>query len=187
VDTLGTMTVRGDLVLRQLVPTDIAKIHKVAMSDAARLTWRTRGNYWSHLQLEQRLATESVFTAVATLASAPNEFVSLYELLDADLLDRRAHLGVLANPAYHRTGAPILGTLMFMEEAFRRLPLEKLAVSVLESNVNINPGLERYLKKEAHFERELYINGDPIDVVQYAIWRDDLPTLWKVFSRAGRA
>lgn len=93
------MTAHGDLVLRQLVPTDIAKIHKVAMSDAARLTWRTRGNYWSHLQLEQRLATESVFTAVATLASAPNEFVSLYELLDADLLDRRAHLGVLANPA----------------------------------------------------------------------------------------
>ncbi|MGK2958617.1 MAG: GNAT family N-acetyltransferase, partial [Acidimicrobiales bacterium] len=155
----------------------IQQLHMIITDPLVRDSWRTRGRYWAPFQLQAQLASDSLCSAVATTGDSGAEVIGLVELLDADLLDRRAHMSLVVGRQHLSSGVGIQMAGLFAEFAFGAFDLEKLYLEVQGNNDRLVPGLQRLLDHEATFKRHLNINGDWRDIEVFALWPERLPDL----------
>ena len=162
--------------LRHLEASDLPAVHRLAVQPAIRTSWRTRGDLWSFAQLEQHVAADPHVALVVT-SVGDDELLGLVELHDVDLVDARAQLAILIDPAAWASGVAAEAAVLFAGFAFGSLPLEKLACTVQASNQRVVHALHRLLDHEGTLRRHLNVHGTWTDLEVFALWREQLPAL----------
>ncbi len=165
----------------------IERLQTIISSPRVSLTWRNRGVFWAPFQVQAQLARDVLTSAVVTAGDDPDDpIVGLVEILDPNLVDRRAQLSVLVNPRYVSTGLGIEMALEFVGFVFDAYPVDKLQIETLAANHRLVPGLHRFLTHEGTFRRHLNIGGAWHDVEVFALWRSDMERLGDVLGRVQR-
>lgn len=147
------------------------------MTEPVRSTWRTRGQYWSHAQLDANLGRSVFASAVVVRLNEARDIIGLLELVDVDLIDRRAQLSTALDASYWRTGLPIRAALLYLQAMFDTYPIDKIVMTSLANNPSLGSALDRFFEREGLFRREVLIGGVRQDLVRHALWKDQLDDL----------
>ena len=135
--------------------------------------WRSRGRLWSADEFRRRV----LHGGLSIVAKIDGGVIGLVELLDLQLVDRKAHCAALFDERWHLTGLPAAAVAQFWADTFERVEIDKIVLSVLADDHRLVPGLRRHFAQEAHLRREINCSGVWHDLLLFAVWREQMPLL----------
>lgn len=143
-------------------------VRRILASSSAEGRYRGFGPASSQESLD-RILRENVLCQ-SLLVDRSDQAVGLAQCLVANFRHGTAQLGVALAPHVRRTGWPLLGVVLFVDEVFRSNRLRKLYVEVPANNIpQLSTGVHRLFQWEATFAEHEYFEGGYQDVHFYSL------------------
>lgn len=114
-----------------------------------------------------------------------DELIGVMSLGDINWKDRRATTGAFIGPVEHRgKGYGTEAKMILLDYAFNQINLRKICSRALAHNgASLGFNAKCGYKEEARFKQHVFVNGEYIDLVCTAVFRDDFMPLWEVYKK----
>jgi RimJ/RimL family protein N-acetyltransferase len=171
VDDPMTGPVTGGPVLQPPTQRDFDYLFQLHATGEHLVRYRLRGITPSP-DAFHRLLWEGI-TAQFLVRSEQGAPVGLVSCFGADFRNRHAHIGVLGDPGWKKSGVLVAGAWQFIGYLFSEFDLRKLYAEVLQSNFEqLATGTGRLFEIEGRLSSHEYVAGRYEDVFVLALDRD---------------
>jgi RimJ/RimL family protein N-acetyltransferase len=156
-----------------LHPSLYPMLHAELMVRGVSDAWRARGRFIASHDFERFLTQGIQRSAVAVRRGDQRLLVGLLELLDLQLLERRAEVAVAATPDVQSSGLILEAAALFFDDCLTELRLEKLYMNMAaESYTRLASAFNGLLTVEGVLRDYLFVSGRLQDVTVASLTRE---------------
>lgn len=114
-----------------------------------------------------------------------DELIGVMSLGDISWKDRRATTGAFIGPVEYRgKGYGTEAKMILLDYAFNQINLRKICSRALAHNgASLAFNAKCGYKEEARCKQHVFVNGEYVDLVCTAVFRDDFMLLWEAYKK----
>lgn len=174
-------------LLRPLLPSDFEFCYLLAADPMGGVTWKFRGTTPSP-DVFNRALYDGIFCQYIVLDAETLERVGFVALYNVSLGSRFGYVHALSVPGTAHGAATTHGALMLIDRAFGLWSLRKIYIETLETTAAmIGSALSRFAREEGRLRDHEILGGVPSDLVTFAVYADDWPSVRSRFIEIAAA